>query len=74
MIRKIIFIALIFSSFLITAVCQAAEEPATPTPKAVFPEKHFEFPSVLEGTEVRHDFVVQNSGSETLKILGVKTG
>ena len=74
MIRKIIFIVLIFSSFLITTVCQAAEGPSTPAPNAVFPEKHFEFPSVLEGANVQHAFVVQNSGSETLKILSVKTG
>jgi hypothetical protein len=74
MIRKIIFIALIFSTFLIAPFCQAAEGLSTSAPNAVFPEKHFEFPSVLEGTEVRHDFVVQNNGSETLKILGVKTG
>lgn len=74
MIRKIILIAMIFSTFLITTFCQAAEGPAVPAPKAVFPEKNFEFPSVLEGAEVQHSFVVQNSGSEILKILGVKTG
>ncbi len=74
MTRKIILITMIFSIFLITTFCQAAEGPSVPAPKAVFPEKQFEFPSVLEGAEVRHDFVVQNSGSETLKILTVKTG
>jgi hypothetical protein len=74
MIRKIFLTALICSIFLITAFCQAAEEPTTPAPKAVFPEKHFAFPSVVEGADVQHDFVVQNKGSEILKILDVKTG
>ncbi len=71
---KTILIALVCSTFFITAFCQAAEKSAAPGPKAVFPEKHFEFQSVIEGAEVQHDFIVQNSGSETLKILGVQTG
>ncbi len=71
---KTILIALIFSTFFTAAFCQAAEKSVIPGPKAVFPEKHFEFPLVIEGAEVQHDFVVQNSGSEMLKILTVRTG
>ncbi|OQY05989.1 MAG: hypothetical protein B6I22_06665 [Desulfobacteraceae bacterium 4572_123] len=71
---KTILLALLCSIFFTTAFCQAAEQQAVPGPKAVFPEKHFEFPSVLEGTEVRHDFIIQNSGPGILKILKVLTG
>jgi hypothetical protein len=28
----------------------------------------------VEGTEVVHDFVIQNKGAEVLSILNVKTG
>lgn len=71
---KTILIVLICIIFVTAAFCQAAEKSATSGPKAIFPEKRFEFPAVIEGVEVRHDFVVQNSGSETLKILDIQTG
>ena len=71
---KTILIALICSTFFTAAFCQAVEKSAALGPKAVFPEKHFDFPLVVEGDEVQHDFVVQNIGSKTLKILGVRTG
>jgi hypothetical protein len=38
------------------------------------PETQFTFQPVLEGTEVVHDFVIQNHGTDPLSILNVKTG
>lgn len=46
-----------------------AESPSTPS--VVFPEKSYEFPAVLEGTQVTHDFPIENRGSAPLEIKGV---
>ena len=43
-------------------------------PSAFFPQTHHEFSPVLEGTEVVHDFVIQNKGTATLNVERVKTG
>jgi len=42
-------------------------------PSAYLPASRYEFPPVVEGQEVTHDFVVQNKGSGILKIHRVKT-
>jgi len=44
-----------------------------PTPVISVPEARFDFSSVPEGTEVSHQFAVQNIGNETLEISGVET-
>ena len=43
-------------------------------PSLFFPSAKYEFAPVAEGIDVRHDFVVQNKGSETLYINKVKSG
>ena len=43
-------------------------------PVAFYPETLHEFSSVLDGSEVVHDFIVQNKGMATLQIERVKTG
>ncbi len=43
-------------------------------PVAVAPEPGHTFSPVVEGTDVVHDFVIQNMGSDTLEIQKVKTG
>jgi len=57
---------------LFAAVGHGAQEEAKAT--AFFPETSYEFSAVLDGAEVIHEFVVQNKGTETLKIERVKTG
>jgi len=37
-------------------------------------ESRFKFGPVLEGTEIKHDFIVQNKGTAPLKIEKVRTG
>jgi hypothetical protein len=51
----------------------AASDQTTEKPVAFFPETTFNFPPVLEGAEVSHDFVVRNTGSAVLEISRVKT-
>jgi hypothetical protein len=44
------------------------------SPDVFFPEKAFEFPPVIDGVKVVHDFVVANRGTEPLAIENVRTG
>jgi hypothetical protein len=48
--------------------------PAGEVPAVFFPQKSFEFPAVIEGIKVIHDFVVMNKGAGPLVIVNVKTG
>ncbi|MGD2010197.1 MAG: OmpA family protein [Desulfobacterales bacterium] len=43
-------------------------------PEAVFPETEYRFEAVADGMEIRHDFIVQNTGKAELDIKEVKTG
>ena len=43
-------------------------------PVAVFPETEYPFEAVADGIEIRHDFIVQNTGTAELDIKKVKTG
>jgi hypothetical protein len=43
-------------------------------PVAVFPETEYPFEAVADGMEIRHDFIVQNTGTAELDIKKVKTG
>lgn len=56
-----------------TALADAQPDP-TPakTPKAVFPETTYDFDSVTEGTEIKHDFIVENHGQAPLAIERVQ--
>jgi len=68
--RLVAIVALLiaFSS----AVCFGAEKDATAS--VFFPESQYEFSPVLDGTQVVHDFVIQNKGNATLTVDRVKTG
>lgn len=43
-------------------------------PKISVPAKTFKFKSVPDGSEIKHDFVIQNLGDAPLRIESVKTG
>ncbi|MDY6903624.1 MAG: DUF1573 domain-containing protein [Thermodesulfobacteriota bacterium] len=43
-------------------------------PHAVVASTVYEFESVPDGTEVKHDFVLQNTGDAPLKVDNVRTG
>jgi hypothetical protein len=43
-------------------------------PLAFFPQTLYEFPSVLDGAQVVHEFIIQNKGKAPLDIERVKTG
>jgi hypothetical protein len=52
-----------------TAVISASMKSA---PQAVFPQTKFEFDPVFEGTEIKHDFVVENKGAAPLIINSIR--
>ena len=43
-------------------------------PSVFVPESHYKFAPVLDGTEITHDFIVQNRGIDPLTIEKVRTG
>jgi len=43
-------------------------------PKAMVETHDYDFGSVMEGEDVRHDFVIKNIGDAPLNIRGTRTG
>jgi hypothetical protein len=57
------------------SAASAGDVPATERfPSAFLPETQYTFTSTPEGTELTHDFAVQNRGNAPLIIEKVKTG
>jgi hypothetical protein len=61
-----------------TRVAPTSPTPAAGTPAAVpivyFPAARYEFPTVVEGQEVVHEFVIANRGTAPLIVERVKSG
>jgi len=55
-------------------IASAAEDKAGENLSYALPEMQFTFQPVVEGTEVVHDFVILNKGTDVLSVLNVKTG
>ncbi len=51
----------------------SAERPMTSGPNAVVEGADYNFGSVPAGKDILHDFVIKNTGNQTLKIESVKT-
>jgi len=72
--HKSCFIVVLVFGFIPLAGAFADGDPAAQrSPSAHFPETHYEFPPVPEGTEVTHVFTVQNRGDAPLMIDRVRT-
>ena len=55
------------------AQTQAAKAAGTDeVPKAVFPQTRYQFEAVMEGQELKHDFIVENRGNAPLIIKKVR--
>ena len=70
--RILVASTLILIGTLFSAVSFGIQDESQPS--AFFPETIYEFSAVLDGTNVVHDFVIQNKGNATLKVNEVKTG
>ena len=44
------------------------------TPSVLIPESRYTFSPVLSGSEITHDFIIQNKGDAPLAIEKVRTG
>jgi hypothetical protein len=66
-------LCIFFLFALVTANTVLAESQGVNSPSALVVKDVFEFNPVLEGTEVMHDFIIQNKGSAPLEIQNVKT-
>jgi hypothetical protein len=72
---KIIFaFALAFCVLFSATGSFGAQDKTLQSPTAFLPETQYAFPRVLEGTEVLHDFIIQNKGTAPLEIKKVRTG
>lgn len=70
---KRIIIPALFGIIYFASIC-AGEETADCFPSAFLREQTYAFESVVEGSEVIHNFILQNKGNETLFIENVKAG
>ena len=84
---KIIFIRIVYMKkktiFLLALACCilffqtgsfGTEKNARNLQTVFVPESRYKFGPVLEGTEINHDFIVQNKGTSPLNIEKVRTG
>ena len=78
--NRIIVIAAISALCFVGIGAYAAQSDTTAStdsekaPAAFLPVTQWEFESVVDGTAVVHDFVIQNKGDAPLNISKVKTG
>ncbi len=70
---RLVFVMCILTVFALATVC-GAQEPQKESPVAAAPQPRYDFAPVPEGTEVVHDFILQNKGNALLVIEKVKTG
>ena len=61
------------SIFILYGAVFAAQTSAQNKPVAFISNPDYKFPSVLEGTEITHEFVIQNNGDAVLNIENVLT-
>jgi hypothetical protein len=77
---RIFVIAALAALFFVGVASYAAQNDNTSStvtekaPSAVLPLNKWEFESVVDGTAVVHEFVIQNKGDAPLNISKVKTG
>ncbi len=63
---------LVVSFFIISMISHGIS--AEGVPVAVVENASFNFGSIYEGTDVIHDFIIQNKGDADLEIVDVKAG
>lgn len=73
--KKTIFLFTLACCILFFQTGAFGTEKNTRNLQTVFvPESRYKFDPVLEGTEIKHDFIVQNKGAAPLNIEKVRTG
>ena len=67
-------IAIMLGSFFILLVPVLGLAADTGKPVAFLAENVFEFPPVVEGVQIVHEFSIENKGDAPLEILDLKSG
>jgi len=65
---------LVVCTLFFTTLSFGAEDKTGRHASAFFPEPKYDFGRVVEGTEVLHDFVIQNKGDADLYVKRIKSG
>ncbi len=58
---------------LMTLSALAAQKGDAPSPSVYTKSETHQFPSVLDGTEIKHTFIIKNRGNAPLEIINVRT-
>jgi len=70
-----VWMIVLFTALLTLPINSYAVQPADgPAPRAVLPESEYNFGKVVEGTQVRHEFILKNQGEGSLQIIKVEAG
>ena len=73
-IKNLFFLVLLFFLILNLNASIMAEDDVNTYPSAYLPVNNYEFDTVVEGTGIDHQFIIQNKGTADLNIEKVKTG
>ncbi|MBU0994816.1 MAG: DUF1573 domain-containing protein [Proteobacteria bacterium] len=76
--KQIVFIELLLAIFLISGLPlfadpSSSQETSEAAAHVVVNEPRYEFGTVVEGTVVKKEYIIENKGNATLSILNVKT-
>ena len=71
--KRSLLIVIATCMLLSTANSFGAGQKDPESPSVYFPERHYTFKQIADGTEIMHDFILQNKGDATLKINKVTT-
>ncbi len=72
--KTLFFFALAFCILFFGTGSFGVENKTPETPSVYFPEKRYIFSPILDGTDVIHDYILYNKGTDPLQIEKVKTG
>ena len=72
--KILLAVAFTFCIFFLATGSLGIEKTTLNSPSAFLPERNYTFAPVVDGTEIMHDFIMQNKGTAPLKIAKVKTG
>lgn len=70
----LLYLCVVSPSFSADTDAQSKDSSAVKSASVFFPEPVFEFDSAIDGSDVVHDFVIMNKGTDILKVDKVKTG
>ncbi len=73
-IKNLFFFFLLFFLLLNLNAAIKAENNVNTYPSAYLPANSYKFNPVVEGTEIDHQFIIQNKGNAPLNIEKVETG